>query len=216
MIQTAIVNIEYLFILLIVMTALLHTLFVFLFPQNKRFWKKMDYIWLGLATLSIVTASQKVRIVVYDNYQNRAESLTISSFSSLNNNVQFSLPCKNFIKSEFSPENFDEIVAEYKRICTWNKGFESEIAALNPKEFPDVMFKTPKAPIESVELNQYLEQLKKQIQEYEQYRTQMWEYKKQTEETALEQLLFFLLPVFLCAAIALRITKVTAELKLNS
>lgn len=54
---------------LISLLVLFHVIFIKLFPQNKRFWKKVDYWWVSLGVIGIIGATFTYRKEISSAWQ---------------------------------------------------------------------------------------------------------------------------------------------------
>src|SRR5437870_5920002 len=47
--------------ILVSITGVLHVLLIWLYPRSPLFWKRSDYVWLGLAALGLLATTGEVR-----------------------------------------------------------------------------------------------------------------------------------------------------------
>jgi hypothetical protein len=95
----------------------LHVLFIWIFPQNAATWKKVDYIWLSLACLGILTATAEVRRKSANMFLPQVKLWAYNDFSILRNWVreyQKGVICNSsqFQKTKDFPPDFDERIKQ--------------------------------------------------------------------------------------------------------
>ncbi len=214
-IQSLIMSPSNIVIFFCILTIVLHIFLVKYFPQSKKFWKYMNYICLIFAAFGIIYTAYDIRTMVAQNLHENASVRTEFLYKDFRNFIGTVSPppyiCREFIKSEFSPENFDEIVSEYNFICDWNKNYIAQLPQNISDNFPDIPFSPPKKEINDPMLQEYFRDIQKKINVYYEQREEMSEYKLKMSRSPMEEFLFFLSPIFLCIAIALQFTKVSAE-----
>jgi len=200
--------------LLLFFTVLFHATFIW-FPAQKKsptFWKVIDYIWLGLAALGIITACQNVRVVLAETHLQNTQTQAEFAYKNFRYLVgdEEAPPyiCREFKRSPFSPENFDEIVKEYDQFCVWNKLW---IASLPERVAPDYPEINIPPSYQDPPDKRYMEHIHEALGKYQELRNRIELYETASQSSDFEQLLFFFWPFLLCIALALRITKVTGN-----
>jgi hypothetical protein len=182
-------------------------------------WKKTEYIWLGVAALGLISMSAQVRNWLAINKAQTARLRAENYYSFLRSYAGGSEPpnyvCMKFVRSEYSPDNLDEAQAEYDKFCAWNKQLLEKLPLRIPNDLADLKYseyqpdKTPHSP----PLIDYLSTIKMYFNQYQIYRNEYISLNNCAERSELEMTLFYISPVLLCFALALRITKVTGDIK---
>lgn len=217
------VNIWKLLILFVFLLVALHWLLVRWLKPNKVGWKRVDYIWLGIAALGLISMSTDVRNWLAVEEAKWAKERAEAKFSLLRYYAGGDKPpeyiCIKFVRNEQSPDDFDEIQAEYDEFCEWNKRLLADLPTRLPDddELPDLKYpdyKPEKNPKNKV-LIEYISNIKKYFEYYQTDRNEYITLKKASFKSDFEKTLFYLSPILLCIALALRITKVTGEIKLE-
>lgn len=206
-------NVLLLFLLLLTLSHLL------VFPKNlsKRAWKKVDYIWLGVAALGLLSLASDVRISIAKNWSEIESSRAISSlerlryFYSTPDNTHF---CMQFVKSALTPDDVHERQKQHDLRCAWFKDVANILKELEPEKLPEIsMDKLPIPTFDDEYLLETVNNIEKHVNWYNEDRRQAIETASLLSKTNLEKNLFYFSPFLLCLALALRIAKVTGELR---
>lgn len=203
----------------------LHLILVYWLKLGSRAWKYVDYIWVGFAALGLIGASSQVRVMMATSQSSLFQSRAEGSFTtlrwltdSLSKNP--GSVCRTFTRSEYSPPEAElkATQLEYDRACAW---FGS-VAAILPEHAPD-----PATPIVPASLPHreaphvaalvdVFAGFDQQLAYYNESATVRQELLARSRPQFGEQLLTYVSPWLLAFAVALRITKVTGELRLES
>lgn len=199
------------------MAALVIFHLLLVWPRNlsKRGWKYVDYAWLAIALLAIVSLSSDIRRQVAESRleytMQRARSMH-ALFSDLYVNQPPSYVCMKFVRSEFSPDDFDDIQEEFDRICDWFRLFGPRFSTATLPDyhsFPVELLEPPNTTNESlVEVIGELEQL---LSFYNDAVDAHMRISDAIAETELEESIRFIWPWLFSLGVALRMTKVTGE-----
>ncbi|MGP2656526.1 hypothetical protein ACOJTA_05715 [Malaciobacter sp. WC5094] len=211
-------NIEYVLLLFVFFLVLFYFLFIKWFPLSKINWKRVDYIWLFLATIGIIALISEQRIQTAKYWVKLDKNYTLTPLRTidevfLGKSAQ-SYICSKGIKSKYSPKNFDEIERLSELHCEWFKKVrtfldsklkEDDLPNIKIEDLPIVTFY--KAPhIDNVN------EIKKFINNYNKLKKEYITVQNLTQKSEFEKVLFYLAPFILLIGLALRITKVTAEI----
>ncbi|MEO6191461.1 MAG: hypothetical protein ABIS20_00500 [Thermoanaerobaculia bacterium] len=184
---------------------------------DKLGWKKIDYIWLGLTALSLLTASSEVRRLVAGN---RITSETIyrdATYERLQYRADFlrgGAVCREFVRSELSPPDFDEVQAQFREVCNYGKMLYASLPPKPPKAPREL--KLPLRPrVSDQQLLGFYVTFDSSWNEYIQAEHWLKELMDAAEKTDAEVTFVFFSPILLALALALRITKVTGEIRLE-
>jgi hypothetical protein len=195
-----------------------HLVLVKLWPLGKRGWKKVDYIWLAVAGLGILGTAGAMRRQIATSFAKTAEIRARSSYDFARyqmTSLAGPAVCLTFTKSDFSPRNLDEIQVEYNRVCEFGRGVLNKVPSEMPKEsgFPD-FGKWPE--VKDGILKEIFSEIEQAIDRYRVARNNLEALRKDAEYSSLDDNLLFLSPFLFAVALALRITKVTGELRAES
>jgi len=190
-------------------------IFVRLWPLTKRGWKKVDYVVVGVAAVGILGAAGTIRREIAKNFQSTAETRARTSYEFARyqmGNLSAPFICRTFEKTELSPPNLSELQAEFDRVCAFGRAALNKIPTEMPKEtgFPDV---GAWPDVKSGMLTQVFTEDKQAIDRYRATRETFDKLRGDAEYSALDSNLFFLTPLLIAVALALRMTKVTGELR---
>lgn len=198
-----------------------HWLLVYKSPLTKSEWKQCDYLIIGLAVVGLsgaISASQQSFIPLLTE---RSESRLMLAIYGVQLNIDSAeiAACRKFIRNEFSPpaEKFDNLQKEFDSMCTWFKKTNVELSKLlKEKTFP-INFKKYPPPVTN---NQYfLEMIEKLEKAISNYHIEINNNNKVTkalvQPTELERIWKLISPTFIAIALALRMTKITGELRLK-
>jgi len=189
-----------------------------LWPLGKKGWKRVDYIWLSVAALGILGTAGALRRELASHFVVTAEIRAQSSYDLARDQISnLSGPaiCQTFIKSEFVLPNFEERQQESNRVCEFGRGALNKIPPKMPKEssFPD-FGKYPDVKDEF--LKRIFTAIDQAIERYRISRSTLDGLRNDANRSPLDNNLLFLSPYLFAIALALRITKVTGELRLES
>lgn len=206
-------NVLLLFLLLLALSHLL------VFPKNlpKRVWKKVDYIWLGFTALGLLSLASDVRISIAKNWFEIESSRAISSLERLRyfypapDNTHF---CMQFVKSALTPDDVQERQKQHDLRCDWLKDVANILKELESEKLPELsMDNFPVPTFDDGYLLETVNNFEKHVNWYNEDRKQAIETSSLLSKTDLEKNLFYFSPFLLCLALALRIAKVTGELR---
>jgi len=214
-------NILKLFCLLIFLLVLFDILFIRILKFDKIAWKRTDYVWLSIAALSLVSLSFQVRSWLAEQQAELAKIQAKTHFSLLLNYIGPQEPpryiCRIFMKDWYSTANFEEVQKEYDQICEWNRQLLKNLHKLSDDCLPKIEYNNIKPPITPIDpiLREYLDTIKTYLNDYNKLRREYFNLKKKSLKNNFEEILFYIWPVLICVALALRITKVRGEIKLE-
>ncbi|WP_234828879.1 hypothetical protein [Pseudomonas coronafaciens] len=192
-------------------------------PRNlsKKAWKRVDYLWLGFAALGLIGASGNVRIHSAESELSITE-LRIANYYDLYRNLLESYArddgaiCRLFVRAEFSPPEpeLSQTQAQFDRVCAWIKQTEKS----SPKTLAkDGEGAKPFEPITPMPTDGTLSQILQDIEKQQSYFLDEAAIHKKLQIEAkpsdTERTLNFLGPWLLAFALAIRIAKVSGELR---
>lgn len=209
---------------LIISLYIFHLVFIKLKPQDKRFWKKVDYLWVSLGVIGIIGATFTLR------KEYAIATMPWHKYSLENDYNEYIIETKNqyhyfadkdgfdyklfedktkaekFIQSGIMFDSLHQISLKYKEQILVKKEY-NYLDTITKKQ--ELFLNTIKDDniIKTSELATYL--LKRSKEEA----TFLEEAENQTNRGHFNWLLLFISPYVFALAIAIRITKITAELK---
>lgn len=207
--------------LLLGLILVLHIVLIWVWPLGKVGWKRTDYIWLTIATLGLISLSGELRRWVSSNRLELATARVQYSLDSLRSYLVKSPPthfCTEFIRSELSPPNLDDIQRQYHLACDWLRTAPAALPKNDDPPFQPLNFDDTHVPkgLDAPVLVDTIKWIRHLFEEYEQRRLSLIQTQQQTKQTDGEDAQRILSPILLCLALALRITKVTGEVRLES
>jgi hypothetical protein len=192
---------------------------------GKTAWKRVDYIWLAFGALGLVGAVAQVRRFGAAQQLAMHETFAEEEFKRLRAMAdEYSsdpgIICRTFVRSELSPppEQFLRTQEEYDVACDWAKKAAIALGANVPSPLRQIeMTSVPTPPIVSDDqLNRQFKDYSSQVHSFN-HRVSNWQtLVEQAGQSEWEVTLTILSPFLLSIALALRITKVTGEIKLES
>lgn len=192
---------------------------------SKVAWKRMDYVWLSLGVLGLLSAAAEVRMASASAQLDMHENRALAAFDSVKALVAVyaSSPgaiCRTFVRSEYSPppDEFRKTQAEYDAACAWVKELSealSKHAAAPPQSI--VPASLPSRPnVSDGALNDMFAGLDHQFRYLDRDMASLGALRENSKRTFTEEQFVDLGPFLLAIALAIRITKVTGEIRLES
>jgi hypothetical protein len=213
------------FLTLLIALLVFHLLLVKYFPQNKRFWKKIDYVWVSLGIIGIFGATfslnkeyfsaitpwhQNSLKLVYNEYVDRIESqrnyfLDENGFDykAFSDKEQ----AKKFIQAGEFYDRLLKMSIDYKNFILVEEDFRfvDSIAKKHNSGFVDVSddgFLKSNHKLSTFMLERIIEES-----------NEISLAKDGARRGDFNWMLLFISPYLFALAVAIRITKITAELK---
>lgn len=205
---------------------LFHLVLVVWLRLGKRAWKIVDYIWLGFAALGILGAAGQARQLVANNMTSTSKQRAQISYMELVSVVgRYSndgAVCRTFVRGQYSPPpaEFERIQKDYDSVCHWFRdiqrklptaadNFDAELPKVDPRSL------TPEPSVPERELSDIFLGFRKLLDIYNEDAQGYAEVVGATKRSWIEDLLIVISPLLLSFALALRITKVTGEIRLG-
>lgn len=204
----------------LVSLAVLHVVLIWWLKLGKIGWKYVDYIWLVMALLGLLSAASDARRLIATNLLERQKILTASTYENLRRQIQFGAGpsfCRQFIRSQYSPPNLDETQIEFDRVCEYYKGLLATMPARPLEKFERIELPSAvKRPaVTDKMLLDVFYATEAYIQHYNENQKALEELTALQQRSGLEVDVAMFAPVLIAAALALRITKVTGEVLLE-
>ncbi len=186
---------------------------------NEKGWKVVDYIWLGCSAIGLIFLASEARTSLASNWLPIEQRYTDASFRAIENyakDAEKSHYC-TFVgrRTKNSPPNFASVTSDMKSACQWRKELAKVITKSLKSDHPKLHFSDiPSATFyEQGFIESELRWLEARFDEYHQDVALLKVTQLRSKKTSLELFLKLIAPILICIALALRITKVTAELK---
>lgn len=172
----------------LILWLILFQIFYRIIQLKERNWKRLEYAWLfiGLFGLISVVADNKKQ---YHHYQSENSANYIKILcKELQSTLNGTQTCFQFIRSEYSPANFDDLQHDQNLICSWSKTFQLNLDSSNsiPKNnlekinVDELNLKSDGMMLFINEFNSSVEAINSEIKEYtyhlEIYHDQTWEH----------------------------------------
>lgn len=205
---------------------LFHVLFVYL-PKScltKSGWKRTDYLYLLLGGLGLLWSVTNNRVEYAQNVGELATTRFQTAYEELRAELSEaslgSIVCIRFQRSEYSPpeSEFSRIQNEYVAACDWMRAYSSTLpSSLSPGDGVNALLVgLHHHPIFADQvLNQDFQLVDHFANNLEMANSDYASVQKKHRPTESEDLMHALAPFLLAVALALRITKVTGELRLD-
>ena len=204
--------------------ALFHVVLVFTVKLNKKAWIWVDYFWLAFALIGLVGQVAESRRITAEGLRSMSEARVESNFRILRDRLDFYANsqafCRQPVRTTSSPpeQEFNRIKIEFDRACEWAKEYASNVPRTVQPPFAEVAW--DEFPSAQNDPNSVTKDSVDSIhQSVEEYNLLVREHSKLTAsqgKSEFEKTLAMLSPVLLAVALALRITKVTGEIRLQS
>ena len=194
----------------------LHILLICIFRPSKVGWKFIDYFSLVIAAVGLINLTADARVFIASNQLPIATGQVSFSLYSLRQSLSPSANdlCKQSIRSNVSPTNFDEIKKQYDAACEWLHGASKMLPSGDGPPFTKIDFSDTNFPawIDYPVILTEVSNIRQLFANYEAKRVFYEEVKSRLGKTEGEEFNLVLGPLLLCIAIALSITKVTGEI----
>lgn len=191
-------------------------------PIDEIAWKYIDYIWLGVAVIGLIGQAAQVRQTWYSSAQEISNFTVAGSLANLKRQANFAIGpsiCRSFNKTENSPKNLAQLQSEYNFACGEFARITKEVRSLDKERdvgFIDLLdTSSTRAKLTDAILIDVLQRLDNDHKAFLGALTQRSEAKYKARATPVEFVLIVLSPFLLMLALALRITKVSGEIRLK-
>lgn len=208
-------------IALVVLLVIFHALFIYIRASrlNEKGWKIVDYIWLGCAAFGLIFLSSDARTSLADIWspiEQRYTDATFRAIKSYADDAENSYFCTHAgQRTKNSPPELELISQDFRTACKWRQELDLVVNATLKNEHPKLTFHDiPSATFHDEGfIDSELQWLEEIFQDYRRDVVRLRDTQSRAELTAWELLLKLTAPILICIALALRITKVTAELR---
>ena len=206
-------------VVFLVSVVLFHAIFIWFSPLRltEIGWKRVDYDWLSLAFLSIIGLSGEARQYFAERMLPQTEAkldhIAAEVLELMPNWA--TIPCDPpFVRSEYSPSNFDEVMVQYGEYCAWLIAKQEELTpVIEGRQAVDVTSFAQSSLFPLVADIEFEEgYLRRLLEEYNFSLVELQNFKSESNKSEMEVIIIFFAPVVLAIALALRLTKVSGEI----
>ena len=185
--------------------------------DNEMAWKKIEYLWLffaGVAVLGIGAEVQKIMAQADRNKIGIIWQNNVDHIEDRQTDVRNIVCSRKFVRSEFSPENFDEVVSDFQAYCeflTSNPIILNEVGGENDLlqhvKIRDFIVAHPS--LNELETADFFDNYFNELQSLKDKELHLKDYQNDIVRNFWRMLLPLILPLI----IALRVTKATVEIR---
>ena len=207
-------NIWYALLALFITILVLHLALVYPRNLSKKQWKRIDYVWISFTAIGLIGATNNVKVALSKNQLLIASDRIpfqykyVCSFLSPEGSKTV---CREFVRGELSPSNFDSVVVDYDRTCQWSKNLYRILTSIDTTNYQQI--DTTKIPLLETNDNKWFKGvILEGIREYNKLVKEQYDNQAEIDSGQQSELLFFT-PLLLILGLAIRITKVTGELR---
>lgn len=215
-------NPVWLFVLFALLLLVFHVWLVCWRPIGEIGWKRVDYIWLGIAAVGLVGQAAQVRQHWYSSAYEISHYKVAGTLSALIRQANFAVGpsvCRSFNLAPSSPRNLVQIQAEYDFACAEFKQLTREVRNADGSRdvgFLDLLDTTKtRSRLTDGILIDILATLDRDHKAFIDALKERSDAKYKTRTTANEFVLVVFSPFLLMMAVALRTAKVTGEIRLK-
>jgi hypothetical protein len=201
---------------------LFHAVLVYWFKIGKIGWKIVDYVWVSMAALGLIGSVGQARQLMASNFARRFDQMAPLAYDQLRYTMEryktgVGDACRTFVRGEWSPpkEDLERMQREYDAVCDWFKNvaerivLEVPIKTIDPKTIPS-------APsVAGKDLNRQIAEFQRDLAQHNEAAQERASLDKAAERSDIEWTWLILSPPLLAIAVALRLTKVTGEIRLD-
>jgi hypothetical protein len=210
----------WMFGLLFVSVLFLHWALVYQWPLGKTAWKRVDYIWVSFAIFGVMGGISESRQMLARGTLTWANTRLTSVFEQLRSESRImsgtSGFCRSFNRTEMSPPpgEMERLEREYGQACKWIKELSSGIPT-SPTEKIDTRYIESAPQISTPELSQWTRGIIDRAATFNYLLDRRASLMEKSSRTSVEQLIVLFASILLIFALALRLTKVTGEIRLD-
>lgn len=204
----------------IISWAMFHVLLVHVFPLSSIRWKQVDYAWLAMAFIGIISNISGNRATIAENLQSMANARSAAAHYEVMDSAEFGTSiaiCRQFFASKYSPppDVMEKTQREFNAQCEWFK------------KVKDALHLREKGSEKKIEIDRLAgepptggedwaySRLKQSVARYNESLEDLKSLNEAKSISEVESVLQFLGPLFISFALALRITKVSGEVALE-
>ncbi len=204
----------------VVTAIVLHLLFVVAFPLNKRQLKQIDYIWILIAVIGLYGSETQIRRAFAGEYIEMGLARVRAKYDFIRYQIKaFTGPdvCRETPRSELTAPNTAALQKEFDAACQYGRQIFEKLPNQPPmamREF-DAIGLRDRPAVSSAFLKSLYQDVDLSLETYATYLADYQRLRKINEYSELELIFAVVAPNLLAVALALRLVKVTGELKLE-
>ena len=213
-------NLWLVLIFFVIFLLVFHLCLVWKWQLSSVTWKQVDYFWVSLALLGVLASVEQTRRLVAINLTSLAESRAKSSLAWVASSAEFGTSiaiCRTFVRSAYSPPEpeLKEMQQEFDDQCSWFKKLLPKVKELNLESAQTIQLAKLVEPRPVGGEEYAYSQLNQSIEGFNSAQRELQTIRAQQEYSALQELSLVLGPFLLALAVALRLTKVSAEIDIE-
>jgi hypothetical protein len=195
-------------------------MFARLLPCSQRFWKATDYFWLAIAVVGMLGATQKAREAHYRESQRFARGARSATLAWERHSIAMALESDRRIKADlekslkaYRHEQTQRQLTDIESVINWRETASRQLAESNPPSGwrKHLERATSEVPTDSKDIASEKQRLRFQLEKLYEFDDSDRFYDRELSVTAGESAWTEWSPFLLAIAIAIRVTKVTAE-----
>lgn len=201
-------------------TAVFHAALVFAWPLGRVGWKVVDYVWLLFGLLGALSGVQAVRQEIAAGLLPEAEDVLRSEGAAILDRIAIGASpavCRTLDPFEAAPPD-DETARrqrEFDEVCQWFRAAKRRVQGGLPAERPLTMEALGGGPVPEAREFSIVDSLGDAVARYERAHATVERLSLEADQSDAEAALSAIGPFLIAVALALRITKVTGELRLE-
>ena len=206
-----------LLIIFVILLVILDVALVRVLRLGKVAWKRVDYVWLAITALGLISGAGEVRRLAASSSIEQQRDSRNFAYQRLLDSVRMTTGpsvWRTFVRSELSPPNFDEIQRHYDAVCKFAQTLLRALPSEPPDELNHAVF-SGRPATNHADLREQYAWIDESAKSYDDANEQYHSTAGSAERTSGEVALAVLSPLLLAVALALRFTKVTGEIGLE-
>jgi len=201
-------------------TAVFHAALVFAWPLSRVGWKVVDYVWLLFGLLGAFSGVQAVRQEIAAGLLPEAEDVVRSDATAIIDRIATGASpavCRTLDPLEPAPPDEESArrQREFDEVCEWFRSAKRRVDGGLPAERPLTLDALGAGPVPPATEFSIVASLEEAVARYNRAHATAERLSQQADQTDAEATLTAIGPFLIAVALALRITKVTGELRLE-
>lgn len=216
-----------LLVVFVVALCVAHAVLLPTLGEDEVKWQYIDYVWLPLALIGLLAAVQHTRLEIASTYEALARTREASAWRQVhywaeNYSRESSYLCRKGVRSQYSPppDVFEAIDRDHNSTCDWFRSVKALLPKLPtevPSNYSDSTLPPPpsqsghsgRGPLEAVETFRHA------LVQFSQERATVATQRLEASSAQFFKALRYVGPFVLAIALAIRITKVTGEIRIK-